>query len=92
MISPWLGTHGATKTAGRSSKRDIQGPTDTWSLFNQRPYIYTNVTFLPVSCRMMCEVWLLKKNTNETDKEVKFVYVYRRWLKRIQVSVDRRVF
>jgi len=41
---------------------------------------------------MMCEVWLLKNNANETDKEVKFVYVYGRWLKRLQVSVDRKMF
>jgi len=92
MILPCLGTHGATKTAGRSSKRDNQGPTDTWSLFNQRPYTYTNVTSLPVSFRKMCEVWLLKNNANETDKEVTFVYVYGRWLKILQVSVDRKVF
>ena len=36
---------------------------------------------------MMCEVWLLKSNANETDKEVTFVYVYGRWLKRLKVSV-----
>ena len=39
---------------------------------------------------MKCEVWSLKSNANETDKEVTFVYAYGPWLKRLKVSVGRK--
>ena len=48
-----------------------------------KAYIYKYDLLVSV----MCEVWLLKSNADETDKEVTFVYVYGRWLKRLQVSV-----
>ena len=40
------------------------------------------------------DVWgvVAQSNANETDKEVTFVYVYGRWLKRLQVSVGPNMF
>ena len=40
---------------------------------------------------MMCEVWSLKSNANETDKEVTLMYVYGPRLKILWVSVGRKV-
>ena len=69
----------------------IIGPIDNWSLFNQGPYTYTNVTSLSVSLALLLNDHTSHIMRHETDKEVTFVYVYGPWLKRLQVSVGRKV-
>ena len=51
------------------------GQQTTYSLFNQGPYTYANVTSLSVSLALLLNDHTSHIMRHETDKEVTFVYV-----------------